>query len=215
MLEKIQYLAVEGVIGVGKTSLVEILSKKFFAGKMMEKLEENPFLEKFYKTSGRNAFQVQLWFLLSRYRQIKEFTAQHSLFHQTIIADFMFAKDKIFAYTNLDDDELMLYNKISEPLEQDLLKPDYIIYLQASTDVLMERIAQRGRPYEKNMSRQYIEELNKAYNHFFFHYSQSPLLIINTNDIDFVHEESGLDEIVRQMDKHKSGTQYFHPMNKQ
>ncbi len=216
MLEGIQYLAVEGVIGSGKTSLAEILASMFAAGRMLEHYEDNPFLGEFYRNRKKFAFQTQIWFLLSRYRQIMDELSQKNLFHKIVVSDFMYSKDKIFAYLNLDENELALYNKIAAALDKDVIKPDFVIYLQASTDTLMERIAQRGRAFEKGIEQEYIESLNKAYNHFFFHYQDSPLLIVNTDHIDFTQNVEELDEIVAQIERfrQKGGTRYYQPLDK-
>lgn len=211
--EHMAYLCVEGVIGVGKTSLCDLLEKTFNARVIRELAEENPFLTNFYHNRKSYAFQTQLWFLLSRYRQMSEIFAQQDLFHYGTVSDYMFAKDKIFASINLDENELVLYNNISNIIEQGIPQPDFVIYLQASTDVLMERIESRGRPYEKNMDYMYVDNLNKAYNHFFFHYTSSPLLIINTNEIDFVNNSDDMEEIVRQMSITKTGCNYYHPLS--
>lgn len=214
MFENIQYIAIEGVLGAGKTSVVEILSRKYTMGKMLEQYEENPFLVDFYKDKEKFGFQAQMWFLLSRYRQINEHVNQRDLFHKTIISDFMFDKDSIFANINLDENELALYNKISDVLRKDIVKPDLIVYLQASTDVLMEHIAERGRPFEKHIDREYIESLNESYNYYFFNYEESPLLIVNINQIDFDRNIDGLNEIILQIEKYhnKGGTTYYNPL---
>lgn len=214
MLKNVQYLVVEGVIGVGKTSLVEILANILSAEAVFEQSVENPFLSNFYKDKQKYAFQTQLWFLLSRYRQITEMISQQNLFHKITVSDYMFAKDKIFAHVNLDENELSLYNRIASLLERDIIKPDFVVYLQASTEVLLERIELRGRPFEKNMNRDYVETLNQAYNHFFFHYKESPVLIVDTNDIDFVRNSEELDEIVTQIQKLSAGTRYYRPLGK-
>src|SRR6056297_866342 len=177
------YIAIEGVIGVGKTSLANILSEKLNSRLILEKFEENPFLGDFYKDRNRYAFQTQLFFLLSRFRQQKEFI-QTDVFHRNLITDYIFAKDKLFAYLNLDENEIVLYDQLYNILSREVSKPDLVIYLQADTDRLMKNINSRGRQFEKNMDRSYIESLNQFYNRYFFHYQETPLLIINTTDID-------------------------------
>jgi deoxyguanosine kinase len=216
MLENIQYLAIEGVIGAGKTSLAEVLASMYSAAKLLEKYEENPFLMDFYKDRKRFAFQTQIWFLLSRYRQITEQANQPDLFHKMIVSDFIFAKDKIFAYFNLDENEIALYSRISQALEKDIIKPDCVIYLQASTDALMERIARRARPFEKNINRAYIDGLNQAYNHYFFHYDDSPLLIVNTDEVEFIDNMEALDDLVEEItERHrKGGVWNYNPLDK-
>jgi deoxyadenosine/deoxycytidine kinase len=210
LVEKRKYIVIEGPIGVGKTSLVNLLAKRFSARRVLEAADENPFLSRFYDDTKRYAFQTQLFFLLSRFRQQQEL-AQQDLFEQSLVCDYLFDRDRIFAYLNLDDNELALYEQIYGILKARIVVPDVVIYLQASTEVLMERIAKRGRPYEKHLSRQYLEELSQAYNHFFFHYSATPLLVINTSVIDFVENPGDLDDLANQIVHAKKGTEYYTP----
>jgi deoxyadenosine/deoxycytidine kinase len=205
-----KFIAVEGPIGVGKTSLVELLAERFEARRLLEK-SENPFLHDFYQDRKGAAFQCQLFFLLNRFRQQQEL-AQGNLFHKAVVCDYVFAKDKIFAYLNLDDSELMLYEKLYGLLEEQVPHPDLVIYLQASDDVLMERIRRRQRDYEKEISERYVAELNRAYNHFFFHYSRTPLLVIDTSKIDFVKSREDLEELFRQIQTMQRGVQYYIPL---
>jgi deoxyadenosine/deoxycytidine kinase len=207
---KFRSIAVEGPIGVGKTSFVELLARKFDSQKVLEDLE-NPFLENFYEDKQGAAFQTQLFFLLSRSRQLQEL-AQRDLFHQVTLCDYIFPKDKIFAYLNLDDSELLIYDKLYAMLEENVPKPDLVIFLQAETKTLIERIRRRNRKYENGMSEAYINEVNKAYNYFFFHYTATPLLVIDTTPIDFVHHEEHLDELVEQIRKMDRGVQYYRPL---
>ena len=207
---KFRSIAVEGPIGVGKTSLVELLAKKFDAQTVLEDLE-NPFLKDFYQDRQGAAFQAQLFFLLSRSRQLQELS-QRGLFHQVTLLDYIFPKDKIFAYLNLDDSELLIYDKLYAMLEEQVPKPDLAIFLQAETRVLIERIKRRRRKYETEIAEAYINEVNKAYNYFFFHYTQTPLLVIDTTSIDFVHHEGHLDELVDQIRKMDRGVQYYRPL---
>lgn len=207
---KFRSIAVEGPIGVGKTSFVELLAGKFDAFKVLEDVE-NPFLKQFYEDQQGAAFQAQLFFLLSRYRQLQELS-QRDLFHQVTICDYIFPKDKIFAYLNLDDSELLIYDKLYALLEEQVPKPDLVIFLQAETRALAARIRGRRREYEQEISETYINEVNKAYNYFFFHYNQTPLLVIDTTSIDFVHYENHLDELVEQIRKMEHGVQYYRPM---
>jgi deoxyadenosine/deoxycytidine kinase len=202
------YIAIEGVIGVGKTTLATILSDKLGAQLQAEEVEENPFLKKFYDDMRSYAFQTQIFFLLSRYRQQMELT-QASLFAQRVVSDYIFAKDRIFAYINLNDDELMLYEKLVKILERDIARPDIVVYLQAGTDVLMDRIHKRGRPYEKNMPRDYIETLNRAYNHFFFHYDETPLVMVNTDSLDLPGSQTHIERLIETINTHKRGTMYY------
>jgi deoxyguanosine kinase len=209
---KIRYLCIEGVIGAGKTTLCRMFGEKVNARLVLEEAEMNPFLPEFYDNKRNFAFQTQLWFLVSRYKQLSESIIQEDLFHRCTIADYVFAKDKIFAYINLDENELGLYNSVASILERQVAAPDLVVYLQATTDTLLRRIEKRGRPYEYNMDRRYIEILNEAYNHFFFHYTQSPVLIIGTDEIDFVKNEKDFDDLCRQICNFKPGITYYRPI---
>ena len=209
-MKNLYYVAIEGVIGVGKTSLAHLLEERLNAKLVMEKFDENPFLAEFYLDPERYAFQTQLFFLLSRYRQQQELR-QTDVFHKLVISDYMFVKDRLFASLNLDDKEMSLYDSVAKILEKNILNPDLVIYLQAETPKLMERITLRGRDFEKNMSPDYIDALNQVYNEYFFRYQESPLLIINTNDIDFVHNAEDLEEVIRYIRQPVSGTKFFNP----
>jgi len=207
---KFRTIAVEGPIGVGKTSFVELLAKKLDAFRVLEKVD-NPFLRDFYQDKQGASFQAQLFFLLSRYRQLQEL-AQRDLFHQVTLCDYIFPKDKIFAYLNLDDSELLIYDKLYAMLEPQVPQPDMVIFLQAETRTLVERIKRRRRDYEQEISEAYINEVNKAYNYYFFHYSSTPLLVIDTTSIDFVHQSEHLDELEAQIRKMDRGVQYYRPL---
>lgn len=207
-----RYLAIEGVIGAGKSSLARLLARDLDARLNLEVVEENPFLERFYADPHRHAFATQIFFLLSRYGQQQEFF-QQDLFQRRVIADYIFAKDRIFANLNLSDAELQLYERVAHELHGRVPAPDLVVYLQASVDVLMARIARRGREYERDMARGYIESLNEAYNHFFFHYDDSPLLVVNTNDIDFVHSRAHYDDLRRHIETPFTGVQYYTPQS--
>jgi len=213
LMKHLYYIAIEGVIGAGKTSFARILAERMSARLVLEKFEENPFLEDFYVDPERYAFQTQLYFLLSRYRQQMELK-QVDLFSNLLISDYMFDKDKLFAHLNLNEKEFILYNLIAQLLEKEIPKPDLVVFLQASTDRLMQNIRQRGRSYERDISREYIESLNQIYNEYFYRYKESPLLIVNTNDIDFVHNDDDLNELLGLLRKPVSGTIYYHPERK-
>ncbi len=199
------YIAIEGVIGVGKTTLAGLLAGKLGAQPQLEEVEENPFLAKFYDDMEGYAFQTQIFFLLSRYRQQMDLM-QASLFAQKIVSDYIFAKDRIFAHINLNDDELALYQRLADILEKNIARPDVVVYLQGGTDMLMERIHRRGRPFEKNMPRDYIETLNRAYNYFFFHYEDTPLIIVHTETVDFVNNPANVDKLMEMIDSNPKGT---------
>ena len=205
------YIAVEGTIGVGKTSLAKILGERLEAKLILEEFEENPFLVDFYKDPERFAFQTQLFFLLSRYRQQQELQ-QTDLFTKALISDYMFVKDRLFAALNLNDKEMGLYNSVARILEKNVSSPDMVIFLQSDTDRLMLNIKKRGREYETSIDWKYIDALNQIYNEFFFRYDKSPLLIINTNDIDFVNNTDDLDEIIEFIRTPGEGTRYFNPI---
>jgi len=209
-MKKTYHIAVEGSIGVGKTSLSRILSEKLKCKLVLEEFEENPFLAEFYKDPDRYAFQTQLFFLLSRYKQQIEFQ-QIDIFTKSIVSDYMFMKDRIFASLNLNDKEMSLYNNVALILEKNMIHPDLIIFLQSDTDRLMSNIKSRGRNYEMTMDWNYIDALNQIYNEFFFRYDKSPLLIINTNDIDFVNDQNDLKEVLDIIQKPINGTKYYNP----
>lgn len=183
------YIVIEGVIGAGKTALATMISERHNGRLVLEEFEDNPFLPKFYQDRVHYAFQTQLAFLASRFQQ-KQRLSNFDLFQQMLVSDYLFEKDRIFARINLSTDEMALYDKIYNIMIEKTAKPDLVIYLQSSVDRLMHNIDKRGRSYEKHITRQYLEELNEAYNRFFYHYDRSPLLIINTSEIDFVNNAS-------------------------
>ncbi len=205
------YLAVEGPIGVGKSSLAQLLAQRLQARAVLEAAEENPFLKDFYRDVRRYAFQTQLYFLLTRYRQQQELL-QFDLFRQRVVSDYLFVRDRIFASVTLDDHELVLYEKIHALMEGRIARPDGVIYLQADAEVLYKRVATRRRGYERAISLEYLEDLNQVYNHFFFHYTDTPLLVVNTTDIDFVKRKGDLDDLIKQIQAMKRGTQYYVPL---
>jgi deoxyguanosine kinase len=205
------HIAVEGVIGVGKTAVVERLAERLEASLVLEEWSANPFLKGFYDGQPGAAFQVELFFLLSRYRQQQELL-QRKLFAPATLCDYVFEKSKVFAYLNLDDSELLIYEKLYALLAEGVPRPDLVIYLQAPTDVLLRRIRQRGRPEETRLSEEYLAEVNRAYNHYFFHYTQTPLLVVNTADVDFVSRPEDLDDLLKQVRQMGRGTQYYVPL---
>ncbi len=212
-MRNLYYVAIEGVIGVGKTSLAKLLSERLKAKLVLEQFEENPFLPDFYRDRDRFAFQTQLWFLLSRYRQQMELR-QVDLFHRLLVTDYMFVKDRLFAFVNLNDKELSLYERIADLLERDVPKPDLVIYLQADTQRLMKNIRQRARTFETPITDEYIDQLNQVYNQYFLQYNQGPLLIINATEIDFVHNPDDLDELIQNIRQPITGTKFYNPSKK-
>jgi deoxyguanosine kinase len=210
-MAEIDYIAIEGAIGAGKTSLAKILAEKLEARLILEETEENPFLSDFYKNKERYAFQTQIFFLLSRYRQQQDLFAT-DLFQKKLISDYFFDKDRIFASVALSPNEFHLYERLLSILEKDIPRPDLIIYLQANPVVLLDRIKERERPYEKSIDLEYIRALNEAYNYYFFHYTKTPLLVVNTDRIDFVHNKDDLDDLLQQLEKPHVGTKYYVPM---
>lgn len=213
-MAELRYIAIEGVIGAGKTSLAQKLSEKLGANLILEEFEENPFLEKFYGDRRRFAFQTQMFFLINRYKQQQQLN-QQDLFSKYIVSDYIFEKDKIFAYLNLTGEELKLYESIFPLLERDIPKPDLVIFLQSGTDRLITNVKTRGRKIEHNLTRAYLSELSEAYNNFFFKYNNTPLLIVNTSDIDFVHRDEDFDELYEQIFREDRGfIEYFNPESK-
>jgi len=209
----IRYIAIEGVIGAGKTSLASLLTERVSGNLVCEKFEENPFLPKFYDDPERFAFQTQIFFLLSRYKQQQQLY-QTDLFHRFLISDYIFDKDKIFAYLTLADDELKLYESLIQSIEHNIPTPDLVVYIQSSVDRLMSNIKKRGRDMEKNMSEQYIRDLNEAYNYFFFRYKAAPLLIVNASNIDFVNNKDHFEELVYEIFRsNKAPVEYYNPVN--
>ena len=210
----IRYVAIEGVIGAGKTTLAKMITERLNAKLVLEKFEENPFLPKFYEDPEHYAFQTQIFFLLSRYKQQQELF-QGDLFHNVLISDYIFDKDKIFAYLTLQDDELKLYETLIGTIEKNIPTPDLVVYLQSSVERLMSNIKRRGRSYEENMSEEYIKDLNEAYNYFFFRYKSAPLLIINSTEIDFVDDPEDFEDLLKQILRtDKAPVEYYNPKSK-
>jgi len=197
-MRELRFIAVDGVIGAGKTTLAKVLGERLHAGVMLEEFEENPFLEKFYANPKAYAFQTQIYFLMARYRQQRT-VAQTDLFHSRLVSDYLFAKDRIFAELNLNEDEFALYEKIYSLIEKEIPRPDLVIYLQGTVDFLYKRIKQRNRVYERDINYEYVEALTDAYNAFFFHYNTSPLLIINVRGFDFLGDSRDADLVLNEI----------------
>jgi deoxyadenosine/deoxycytidine kinase len=208
----LRYIAIEGVIGAGKTSLCTKLGEMLGARVVLELFEENPFLKNFYSDPDRYAFQTQIFFLLTRYKQQRNLS-QADLFHRFLVTDYIFEKDKIFAYLNLQDEELKLYETLVSSIEHNIVQPDLVVYLQSSVPRLMQNIKHRGRSFENSMAEEYIRDLNEAYNYFFFRHKATPLLIVNSVDLDFVNnEEHFLDLAMQIFRPNRSAVEYYNPI---
>jgi len=207
-----QYIAIEGPIGVGKSSLAEQLAARLDATAVLEETD-NPFLADFYSGRAGAALQAQLFFLLNRHRQLIGLQ-QADLFSQATVCDYLFDKDKIFAYVNLDDNELFIYQRLYDLLAKDMPLPDLVIYLQAPTDILVRRLRDRSKDPERETfdpDPEYIRELNEAYQHFFFHYSATPLLVVETSQLDLPASDEAVDDLIRQIRSLNKGTRYYVP----
>lgn len=204
------YIALDGPIGVGKTSLAQLLAREIGARLVLEDAESNPFLARFYDEPDKYAFQAQLYFLLTRYRQQRELS-QQDLFTQATVADYLIAKDRIFANLNLAPDELTLYEQVYRLLDAQMPKPDLVVYLFARSEVLAERLRKRNRDFERYISYQYLERLSAAYRDFFFYYDEAPLLVVDTSEIDFVSDPHDLADLIREIDGAGNGIQHFVP----
>lgn len=204
------FIAIEGVIGVGKTTLADALARELGAACVLEQVEENPFLPDFYRDRARFAFQTQLFFLLSRYRQ-QMGLRQRDLFASAVVSDYLFQKDRIFAGINLSEAELQLYDQVLPLLERDLPRPDRVVYLRADLPVLLSRIENRGRSFERTMDPDYLRMLDQAYNEFFFHYRATPLLVVNTNALDVVGSERDRRDLIERILLHEKGAAYYNP----
>ena len=209
-MERPRYIAIEGPIGVGKTTLAQILADRLGGRLVLEAVEENPFLPSFYEDRRKHAFQTQLFFLLSRFQQQQDLF-QQDLFSQTTVADYVFAKDRVFASLTLDPHELALYDRVYELLGPRVVKPDLVVYLQARTEVLASRVRKRGRDFERRLEPAYLDALSKAYADFFFHYEETPLLIVNASDIDLGAPED-LEALLAVIRRHRKGVQNYVPL---
>ncbi len=208
-----RYIVVEGPIGVGKTALARRLAESLNAELILEEVEENPFLERFYRDGRPAALPAQMFFLFARARQLEDLELRQSdLFTDTRVADYLFAKDQLFAELNLDPDELNLYNQVAANLDIDPPVPDLVIYLQASVDALMERIARRGIHYERLIERRYLERLTDAYARFFHTYDAGPLLIVNASQIDPISNEADYQQLFQQIERTTGGRHFFNPV---
>jgi deoxyguanosine kinase len=206
-----RYIAVEGPIGVGKTALARRLAAEFGSRLLLEQVEENPFLRRFYEEPERYAFQTQLFFLLERYREQQEL-GQLDLFSQGVVADYLFAKDSIFAAITLNPDEFQLYQQIYQLLDQRLPRPDLVVYLEARPEVLLRRLRKRDRDFERGMRPEYLERLTEAFREYFYHYTEAPLLVVNCSDIDFVEHGGDLADLIKEIRGMRQGVQHYIPL---
>lgn len=206
-----RYIVVEGPIGVGKTTLARLLAEEWQARTVLEQVDDNPFLRRFYDEPDKYAFQAQMFFLLTRFRQQQEL-AQQELFRQSLVADYLFAKDHLFAQLNLDADELALYRQLFHMLGARIPKPDLVVYLQARPDVLMARLRKRSRDYERHVTPEYVRRIAEAYKDFFFHYEDTPLLVVNSSEIDFVAHSEETADLIREIREMGQGVQHYIPL---
>jgi deoxyguanosine kinase len=209
-MERARYIAVEGPIGAGKTTLAGLLVERLGGRLVAETFADNPFLASFYEDRRQYAFQTQVFFLLSRFQQ-QQTLSQQDLFNQVTVADYLFAKDRIFASLNLDPSELALYEQVYTLLGGRTMKPDLVVYLQARVDVLLSRVRRRGRDMERRIDSDYLDRLSTAYNDFFFHYDEAPLLVVNTSDIDLAGSASDADALLQVIRRHRKGTAHYNP----
>ncbi len=202
-----RFIAVEGPLRVGKSTLAQILAESLHARRIVEP-EDNPFLDRFYQAQPGMGFATQLWFLMERFEQLRQLKD----FDVPVVSDYLFEKDKLFAYVNLSDAELDLYKRYYTMFREQVPTPDLVIYLQATPEVLKQRLKRKGVAGERAISDAYIEQVVQAYEHFFFHYTASDLLVVNTSDIDFVHNNRDLQLLLKRLSEPIKGTQYFLPL---
>lgn len=207
----LSFIAIEGVIGAGKTSIAKKLAERLNARLVLENFVDNPFLEKFYHSPEEYAFRTQLFFLLERYNQMQELH-QKELFQNYIISDYIFEKDKIFAYMNLNDEELRIYDQVAGALDRHVVTPDLVVYLQSSVERLMKNIRSRNRAVEKELTEEYIDNLNEAYNYFFSRYKSTKVLIVNCEEADFVNDAGDFENLVNEIFSQDTGAvKYYNP----
>lgn len=204
------YIAVEGPIGVGKTSLARMLAEKLGARLVLDESGANPFVARFYEDPDKYAFPAQLYFMLIRYRQQRELV-QQELFKQSTVSDYLFSKDRIFATLNLSPDELVLYDQVYRLLDSQMAKPDLVVYMWARAEVLIERLRKRNRDFERHISIEYLERVSAAYRDFFFYYEETPLLMVDTSAMDFVEHPEDLEELMREIGRTRTGVQHYVP----
>jgi deoxyadenosine/deoxycytidine kinase len=209
-MERRGYIAVDGPIGVGKTTLARMLGRELSARLVLEDAENNPYLARFYHDPEKYAFATQLYFLLSRYQQQRSLL-QQELFAQATVADYLFAKDRIFANLTLAPDDLALYERVYGLLDREMRKPDLVVYMRARVEVLAERLRRRNRDFERYISYDYLERVSAAYRDFFFYYDEAPLLVIDTSEIDFVRSDADLADLIREIGRAGPGTKYVVP----
>lgn len=202
------HIAIEGAIGVGKTTLAKALADRLDAALVLEQADDNPFLETFYDDPSRHALAVQLSFLFSRLKQWQELH-QQELFHQGIVSDYIFAKDRLFATVTLNDSELALYDQVARVVAVDLPSPDLVIYLQSDPDIIMKRIKSRSRRFERGLSSEYLKRVIAAYDQFFFRYQQTPLLIVQTDRLNFADRPEDIDALIERIGNMRSGTEFW------
>jgi deoxyguanosine kinase len=212
MERELNYIAVEGPIGVGKTSLARLLARELNARLVLEEVDDNPFLARFYEDPEKYGLSAQLYFLLTRYNQQRDLV-QRELFGSATVADYLFAKDRIFAALNLAPDELALYDKVYNLLDGQTAKPDLVVYMNARVEVLMQRLRKRNREFEQHISREYLEAVSAAFRDFFFYYDETSLLVVESSDIDFVEDSDDLRDLLREIANARSGVQHYVPRN--
>ena len=205
------YVAIEGPTGVGKSALVERLAQKLDATTFAEDWGENPFLKTFYEGKAGTAFQAEVFFLLSRFRRQQELV-QRQLFSSVTLCDYVFEKSRLYSYLNLEDAELVIFEKLYNLLAESVPQPDLVVYLQASPERLVQRVRQRGRAEDHAISEEYLQEICRAYNHYFFHYSRTPLLVVNTTELDLATRTDQVDDLIKQIEGMGRGTRYYVPL---